>query len=112
MAPELLPLYMAGRALITKLRLSVQPVLLGTSQNGVCSSLLGVRSFAAQPAYQHVEEQEALQPRPFMPGSRRCGVLAVKCGMTQEWDSWGVRLPLTVLWLDNCEVGLLHKSAS
>ena len=53
-----------------------------------------------------------LQPRPFMPGSRRCGVLAVKCGMTQEWDSWGVRLPLTVLWIDNCEVRLLHTSAS
>ena len=107
-----LAVYMAGRALITKLRTSLQPALLRASQNGVCSSLLSMRSFAAQPAYADVEEQETLQPRPFMPGSRRCGVLAVKCGMTQEWDSWGVRLPLTVLWIDNCEVGLLHRSAS
>eukprot|EP00891_Asterochloris_glomerata_P005210 jgi/Astpho2/5210/Aster-04787 len=95
---------MAGRALISKLRTSVQPALLGASRTGICGSLLDVRSFAAQPAHADVEEQETLQPRPFLPGSRRCGVLAVKCGMTQEWDSWGVRLPLTVLWIDNCEV--------
>jgi hypothetical protein len=24
--------------------------------------------------------------------------------MTQEWDAWGVRLPLTVLWIDDCQV--------
>ena len=29
--------------------------------------------------------------------SRRTGVLAIKCGMTREWDAWGVAQPLTVL---------------
>lgn len=34
----------------------------------------------------------------------RSGALAVKVGMTQEWDHWGVRIPLTVLWMDECQV--------
>ena len=35
---------------------------------------------------------------------RRTGLIAVKAGMTQEWDSWNVRTPLTVLWIDGCQV--------
>ncbi|KDD73072.1 ribosomal protein L3 [Helicosporidium sp. ATCC 50920] len=43
-------------------------------------------------------------PGPLSPLTRRSGVIAIKAGMTQEWDSWGVRVPLTVLWIDNCQV--------
>ena len=26
--------------------------------------------------------------------------------MTHEWDQWGAQVPLTVLWLDDCQVAL------
>lgn len=33
----------------------------------------------------------------WTPKSRRVGVLALKAGMTSDWDKWGVRHALTVL---------------
>lgn len=54
---------------------------------------------AGEPAAQPTLEQRDMQP-----GTRRSGVVAVKVGMTQEWDHWGARIPLTVLWIDDCQV--------
>ncbi|GAX85735.1 hypothetical protein CEUSTIGMA_g13150.t1 [Chlamydomonas eustigma] len=41
---------------------------------------------------------------PMQPNSRRVGAIAVKAGMTQTWDENGVKLPLTVLFIDDCQV--------
>jgi len=35
---------------------------------------------------------------------KRAGAVAIKAGMTCEWDSRGMRVPLTVLWLDDVVV--------
>jgi len=41
---------------------------------------------------------------------KRCGVLAIKVGMMPVWDdTWGVRHPTTVLWLDR-NIVLGHKT--
>eukprot|EP01026_Neomeris_dumetosa_P040658 TRINITY_DN3361_c0_g2_i1.p1 TRINITY_DN3361_c0_g2~~TRINITY_DN3361_c0_g2_i1.p1 ORF type:complete len:333 (-),score=33.66 TRINITY_DN3361_c0_g2_i1:129-1100(-) len=45
-----------------------------------------------------------LEPRPFTPKSMRTGVIAIKGGMTQEWNEHGVKIPLTVIWIDDCQV--------
>lgn len=46
------------------------------------------------------------KPSPMLPDSHRVGCIAIKAGMTQEWDEHGVRVPLTVLWVDECEVSV------
>ena len=54
----------------------------------------------------------AAQPqRGMLFSSRRAGAVAVKAGMTQEWDEFGARVPLTVLWLDGCVV-VRHLTAA
>jgi large subunit ribosomal protein L3 len=45
-----------------------------------------------------------LEERPMQFESRRAGAIAVKAGMMQDWDEYGARVPLTVLWLDECTV--------
>lgn len=49
-----------------------------------------------------------LEERPMQFESRRAGVIAVKAGMMQDWDEYGARVPLTVLWIDECTV-VRHK---
>ena len=41
---------------------------------------------------------------PGTTGSFRTGLLAMKAGMTAEFDEWGVRHALTVLAVENCQV--------
>jgi hypothetical protein len=45
-----------------------------------------------------------LEPKPYHPGAKRCGVFGIKVGMTQIWDAWGVKHPVTAIHLDACQV--------
>ncbi|KAH9465494.1 hypothetical protein MJO28_007257 [Puccinia striiformis f. sp. tritici] len=42
--------------------------------------------------------------KPWIPGLRRTGVLARKRGMTSYWDADGIRIPVTVLELEDVQV--------
>ncbi|KAG2489376.1 hypothetical protein HYH03_012206 [Edaphochlamys debaryana] len=59
---------------------------------------------AHQRAKPPAPEVPPLGPRPLQDSSLRVGCIATKAGMTQEWDEHGVRVPLTVLWIDECQV--------
>lgn len=92
-----------GIAVASALRITPPPhqPLLGFSSL-FSSSRTTVRGFAQEAvAYTEAEAQS----RELTPGTRRSGVLAVKVGMTQEWDNWGARLPISILWIDGCKVG-------
>jgi len=49
-------------------------------------------------------DRKTRRPRGFPKSHRRVGAVAMKCGMTREWDTNGVAIPLTVLWLDENRV--------
>ena len=53
-----------------------------------------------------------LEQREFAPSSKRTGVIAIKAGMTQDWDTNNAFVPLTVLWIDNCQVRLEQRAHS
>lgn len=79
---------------------------------GGTSRAFGSTTFAAaQPALATDAVWTSVPPEnlPFTPSSRRTGLIAVKVGMTQAWDKWNMRIPLTVLWIDKCQVRLASK---
>lgn len=80
---------------------------------GSCRQFRSSSVFAAEPALEELKwSTPAPQELPFTSKSRRTGVIAVKVGMTQAWDEWNMRIPLTVLWLDKCQVSLTYSLAS
>ncbi|KAJ2224178.1 hypothetical protein IWW45_008153 [Coemansia sp. RSA 485] len=48
----------------------------------------------------------------YTQNSRRTGIIARKAGMTGMWDEWGVRVPVTVLQLDNVQVVSILKTSN
>ena len=75
----------------------------------------GQRKRPLQISYSLEEFQYELTPDKFPPRwtlrDKRCGALAIKVGMLPLWDhdTWGVRYPCTVLYLDN-NIVLGHKT--
>ncbi|KAJ2655194.1 hypothetical protein IWW48_005656 [Coemansia sp. RSA 1200] len=60
----------------------------------------------------YVPDVKELKLGPYTPESRRTGVIARKKGMTAMWDEWGVRVPVTVLQLDQVKVVSLIKTSN
>lgn len=58
------------------------------------------RQFSAAPSTTSTTSMTSASPAK----TYRTGTLAVKVGMTQEFDHHGQRIPLTVLWLDDVQV--------
>merc|ERR1711871_730480 len=71
-----------------------------------CSRMLSAlaRAGASAPRTAPIHQQVRLLVTIGPDASRRTGLLAIKCGMTSQWDSWGVQHPLTVLKVDGCQV--------
>ena len=44
-------------------------------------------------------------------GSKRSGLLGYKVGMTSTWDRWGIKIPLTVIQVDRCQVTQVKTEA-
>lgn len=72
---------------------------------GPIADLVAERIRAKRKAAPAAPPVPKLEPRPLQDTSVRVGCIATKAGMTQEWDEHGVRVPLTVLFIDDCQVG-------
>lgn len=56
-----------------------------------------------------VEDETPFEARELTPKSKRTGLIAIKAGMTQDWDVHGAFVPLTVLWIDNCQANSFQR---
>ena len=55
------------------------------------------------------EAQQLVPRRDWSPSSRRVGVVGMKCGMTHDWSASGVRVPITVVELQDVQVSKVRE---
>ncbi|KAH7513583.1 hypothetical protein ACOSQ2_008130 [Xanthoceras sorbifolium] len=96
-----------SRGLINRL----QQLLLTTAPKTTTSSSLLQHTFFARRFTSEaliddgseIENRRIIEAKPGVmgPSSRRTGIIALKLGMTADWDKWGKRVPTTILWADD-----------
>ncbi|KAJ2383337.1 hypothetical protein GGI05_005351 [Coemansia sp. RSA 2603] len=76
------------------------------------TSMLALRAKLPQEKVRYMPKVSELKLADYTPKSKRTGVIARKKGMTAMWDEWGVRVPVTVLQLENVQVVSILKTSN
>ncbi|KAJ2792926.1 hypothetical protein H4R20_006707 [Coemansia guatemalensis] len=85
--------------------------LAGTLRSQFSTSAITTRAKLPQEKIRYAPEVSELKLGAYTPKSQRTGVIARKKGMCGMWDEWGVRVPVTVLQLENVQVVSILKTS-